>query len=130
MEQKEPEVYRADPGGRRARAASASRGTARRWRKAYNHIILPLANRRDKRTQILWGLADFERRFGRKAEGMWLPETAVDLETLDLLAEAGVRFTILEPHQARRVRPKRGQGEETSGRTSAAGGSILRSPTR
>ncbi|HYO12128.1 MAG TPA: DUF3536 domain-containing protein [Thermoanaerobaculia bacterium] len=70
----------------------------------YNHIILPLANRRDKRTQILWGLADFERRFGRPAEGVWLPETAVDLETLDLLAAEGVRFTILEPHQARRVR--------------------------
>jgi alpha-amylase/alpha-mannosidase (GH57 family) len=72
----------------------------------YNHIILPLASRRDKRAQILWGLADFERRFGRRAEGAWLPETAVDLETLDLLAEAGVRFTILEPHQARRTRLK------------------------
>jgi alpha-amylase/alpha-mannosidase (GH57 family) len=74
--------------------------------QAYNHIILPLANRRDKITQIAWGLQDFESRFGRTAEGMWLPETAVDLETLDLLAERGIRFTILAPHQALRVRPK------------------------
>lgn len=78
----------------------------------YNHVILPLANRRDKRTQILWGLADFERRFGRPAEGAWLSETAVDLETLDLLAAEGVRFTILEPHQARRVRTRDSRREE------------------
>ena len=67
----------------------------------YNHAILPLANRRDKKTQIHWGLRDFERRFGRRAEGVWLPETAVDLESLDLLAEAGIRFTILAPRQAK-----------------------------
>ena len=72
--------------------------------QAYNHMILPLANRRDKQTQIRWGLRDFEHRFGRRAEGMWLPETAVDLESLDLLAESGVRFTILSPYQAHRVR--------------------------
>jgi alpha-amylase/alpha-mannosidase (GH57 family) len=74
--------------------------------QAYNHIILPLAPRRDKITQIAWGLRDFESRFGRSAEGMWLPETAVDLETLDLLAERGIRFTVLAPHQALRIRPK------------------------
>jgi alpha-amylase/alpha-mannosidase (GH57 family) len=71
---------------------------------AYNHIIMPLANTRDKRTQIIWGIRDFERRFGRKPEGMWLPETAVDLETLDILAEYDIKFTILAPHQARRMR--------------------------
>jgi alpha-amylase/alpha-mannosidase (GH57 family) len=76
--------------------------------QAYNHIILPLANRRDKITQIAWGLQDFESRFGRKAEGMWLPETAVDGETLDLLVERGIRFTILAPHQALRIRQKDG----------------------
>ena len=70
----------------------------------YNHMILPLANRRDKYTQVLWGMQDFERRFGRKPEGMWLPETAVDLESLEILAELGIRFTILAPHQANRVR--------------------------
>jgi len=72
--------------------------------QAYNHIIMPLANRRDKYTQVAWGIHDFERRFRRKPEGMWLPETAVDLETLDILAEQGIRFTILAPHQAKRVR--------------------------
>lgn len=70
----------------------------------YNHMILPLANRRDKYTQIQWGIRDFEHRFQRKPEGMWLPETAVDLETLDILAELGLQFTILAPHQAGRVR--------------------------
>ena len=73
--------------------------------QAYNHLILPLANRRDKRTQVLWGLEDFRHRFGRDPEGMWLPETAVDLESLDLMAEAGMRFAILSPHQANRIRP-------------------------
>ncbi|NVL92646.1 MAG: DUF3536 domain-containing protein [Desulfobacterales bacterium] len=73
--------------------------------QAYNHVILPLANRRDKYVQVRWGIHDFEHRFRRKPEGMWLPETAVDLETLDILAEQEIRFTILAPHQARRVRP-------------------------
>jgi alpha-amylase/alpha-mannosidase (GH57 family) len=72
--------------------------------QAYNHMILPLANKRDKYTQVLWGIRDFEHRFGRKAEGMWLPETAVDLETLDIMAELGIEFTVLAPHQASRVR--------------------------
>ncbi len=71
----------------------------------YNHMILPLANRRDKTTQILWGIRDFKHRFGRRPEGMWLPETAVNIETLDILAEQGIMFTVLAPHQSRRVRP-------------------------
>ena len=77
--------------------------------QAYNHIILPLATRRDKYTQVLWGIRDFERRFGRAPEGMWLPETAVDLETLEGVAELGIRFTILAPHQARQVHKMSGQ---------------------
>jgi alpha-amylase/alpha-mannosidase (GH57 family) len=72
--------------------------------QVYNHIIMPLANRRDKYTQVAWGLQDFESRFGRHPEGMWLPETAVDLETLEVLAELGLKFTILAPHQAGKVR--------------------------
>jgi alpha-amylase/alpha-mannosidase (GH57 family) len=72
--------------------------------QAYNHMILPLANRRDKWTQIQWGVDDFRARFGRDPEGMWLPETAVDHETLELLVDAGIRFTVLSPYQARRVR--------------------------
>ncbi|HUG31931.1 MAG TPA: DUF3536 domain-containing protein [Acidimicrobiia bacterium] len=69
----------------------------------YNHTILPLSNRRDKRTQILWGMADFRHRFGRDPEGMWLPETAVDLESLELMADAGILYTILSPYQAAAV---------------------------
>ncbi|MGA1865615.1 MAG: DUF3536 domain-containing protein, partial [bacterium] len=72
--------------------------------QCYNHMIMPLANPRDKRTQIIWGIRDFEARFGRNPEGMWLPETAVDIETLDIMAEQGIRFTILAPRQARQVR--------------------------
>jgi alpha-amylase/alpha-mannosidase (GH57 family) len=72
--------------------------------QVYNHMILPLANTRDKHTQVIWGIRDFELRFGRKPEGMWLAETAADDETLDVLAEHGIKFTILSPFQAARVR--------------------------
>lgn len=72
--------------------------------QAYNHIIQPLANRRDKSTQVLWGLRDFEHRFGRKPEGMWLPECAADTESLEVLAEHGIKFTVLSPYQASKVR--------------------------
>jgi len=72
--------------------------------QVYNHIIMPLANRRDKQTQIVWGIRDFEYRFKRKPEGMWLAETAVDTETLDVLAENGIKFTILAPRQAKAIR--------------------------
>src|SRR5215468_2471124 len=75
--------------------------------QGYNHAILPLCNGRDKHTQVLWGIRDFEHRFGRHPEGMWLPETAVDLETLDILAGFGIRFTILSPYQAKRTRKLR-----------------------
>ena len=72
--------------------------------QVYNHMIMPLANRRDKMTQALWGISDFKLRFGREPEGMWLPETAVDTETLEVLSELGVKFTILAPRQAKRVK--------------------------
>ena len=72
--------------------------------QAYNHVILPLASPRDRRTQVRWGIRDFEFRFGRKPEGMWLPETAADVDSLEALAEHDIAFTILEPHQARRFR--------------------------
>ena len=73
--------------------------------QVYNHVIMPLASTRDRETQIVWGIADFEHRYGRKPEGMWLAETAVDLESLDLLACHGIRFTVLAPHQCARTRP-------------------------
>lgn len=72
--------------------------------QVYNHIILPLANDKDKETQIIWGIADFEKRFNRKPEGMWLAETAVDTTTLELLAKHGIKFTILAPSQCLRTR--------------------------
>jgi alpha-amylase/alpha-mannosidase (GH57 family) len=75
--------------------------------QVYNHMIMPLATRRDKFTQAYWGIVDFEKRFGRYPEGMWLPETAVDIETLEVLAELRIQFAILAPHQAHRVRAMR-----------------------
>jgi len=72
--------------------------------QGYNHMILPLANQRDKITQVRWGIQDFEHRFRRKPEGIWLPETAVNMETLSVLADNGIKFTILAPRQAKRIR--------------------------
>ena len=104
LEDRAPDVYEAIlEADQESRKTFSGHGSA--IAQAYNHVILPLANRRGKYTQVLWGIRDFERRFGRKPEGMWLPETAVDLESLDTLAEQGIRFTILAPHQAARVRP-------------------------
>lgn len=72
--------------------------------QVYNHIIMPLASRRDKETEIIWGIEDFVSRFNRRPEGMWLPETAVDIESLDIMAEQGILYTILSPVQARRIK--------------------------
>jgi alpha-amylase/alpha-mannosidase (GH57 family) len=69
--------------------------------QVYNHMIMPLSNKRDKETQIIWGIRDFEYRFARKPEGMWLAESAVDMESLELLAAYGIKFTILAPRQAK-----------------------------
>src|SRR4029079_9347527 len=100
---REPDVYAAILDADRAsRDRFGGHGSA--IAQAYNHMILPLANERDKRTQGRWGIADFVRRFGRKPEGMWLPETAVDVDSLEALAGEGIAFTILEPHQAKRFR--------------------------
>ncbi|HEV7501590.1 MAG TPA: glycoside hydrolase, partial [Vicinamibacteria bacterium] len=115
LEEKEPEVYRAILA---ADAESSRRfgGHGSALAQPYNHMILPLASARDRRTQILWGVADFTARFGRAPEGLWLPETAVDTETLEALAEQGIRFTILSPHQASHVRAVGTQDwEETPG---------------
>jgi alpha-amylase/alpha-mannosidase (GH57 family) len=103
LEKKAPDVYQALlEADRESRRNFSGHGSA--LAQAYNHVILPLANRRDRITQVLWGIHDFEQRFRRPPEGMWLPETAVDLETLAILAESGIRFTILAPHQAARAR--------------------------
>jgi alpha-amylase/alpha-mannosidase (GH57 family) len=103
LEAKAPDVYDAIlTADRESQSYFSGHGSA--LAQAYNHLIMPLANTRDRVTQIVWGIRDFEKRFMRAPEGMWLPETAVDLETLELLASAGIRFTILAPHQAARVR--------------------------
>ncbi|MDH5695064.1 MAG: DUF3536 domain-containing protein [Dehalococcoidia bacterium] len=103
LEKNAPEVYKTILNSDQESQRNFS-GHGSALAQAYNHVIMPLANRRDKYTQALWGIRDFEYRFGRKPEGMWLPETAVDLETLDILAELEIKFTILAPHQASRVR--------------------------
>jgi alpha-amylase/alpha-mannosidase (GH57 family) len=82
--------------------------------QAYHHLIMPLCNARDRRTQVHWGVRDFERRFGRKPEGMWLPECAVDLATLEALVDGGIAFTVLAPYQAARVRPPGGNWRDVA----------------
>ena len=89
MERQAPSVYQA--------VIRSDHGNA--LASPYHHIILPLASRRDKETEVRWGIADFQRRFGRDPAGFWLPETAVDRETLDVLAANGIQFTILAPYQ-------------------------------
>ncbi len=103
IERHDPWVYGAIVAADRESAARFD-GHGNAIAQIYNHIIMPLANRRDKITQIRWGIRDFEYRFGRRPEGMWLPETAVDRETLALMAEHGIKFTILSPFQAARWR--------------------------
>src|SRR5207248_10284911 len=96
MKDKAPEGYRAILD---ADSLSAERfsGHGSAIAQCYNHMIMPLANSADKFTQVYWGIRDFEHRFGRQPEGMWLPETAVDLATLDIMAGLGIQFTILAP---------------------------------
>ena len=96
MEEADPATYRAIlEADRLSRERFSGHGSA--LAQVYNHSIMPLNNRRDKVTQVVWGIADFEHRFGRRPEGMWLAETAVDTETLEILAANGILFTILAP---------------------------------
>ena len=90
---------------RTAAKTRTERGHSNAIAQAYNHSILPLASANDRLTQVLWGLSDFERRFGFKAEAMWLPETAADESTLRLLIDQGLRYAILSPYQAEKIRP-------------------------
>ncbi len=103
MESHAPDVYQkildAD---KKSRERFSGHGCA--LAQVYNHMILPLSNTRDKYTQVIWGIEDFKHRFQRAPEGMWLPETAVNLSSLEVLAEHGIKFTILAPRQAKRVR--------------------------
>jgi len=91
--------------GADARSARNHQGHGNAVAQAYHHSILPLASRREKETEVRWGIADFKNRFGRNPAGMWLPETAVDRETLEVLAQEGIAFTILAPHQVEDLPP-------------------------
>ena len=103
MAQNDPEAYdlliKADA---RSRERYGGHGSA--LAQVHSHLILPLCNYRDKVTQVYWGIRDFEYRFGRYPEGMWLAETAVDTDTLEVLASHGIQYTILAPRQAKAVR--------------------------
>ena len=92
LEEHEPDAYQ--------RVLAADRASGGGVAQAYFHVILPLATARDVRTQVRWGMAEFEHRFGRRAEGIWLPETAVNDDVLRILAEEGIGFTILAPGQS------------------------------
>jgi len=101
-----PRTYRMILDGER-RSRKAFRGHSSAMAQVYNHIIMPLASRRDRITQIRWGIADYQRHYGTAPEGMWLAETAADNESLELMAQHGIKFTVLAPHQCRRIRPLR-----------------------
>ncbi len=109
MESQSPETYQAIlEADQESQKLFEGHGSA--LAQPYNHMIMPLANSADKLTQILWGIEDFKLRFKRDPLGVWLPEAAVDIETLDLLACEGIRFTILAPSQANQIRSKDGSG--------------------
>ena len=103
MEKADPDTYRSIiEADRESQERFSGHGSA--LAQVHGHLILPLANKRDKETQVIWGIKDFEYRFGRKPEGMWLSETAVDTATLEVLAENNIKFTILAPRQAKAFR--------------------------
>lgn len=108
LRDRRPEVYEAIIRSDNAQETDPPQGSA--LATAYHHSILPLARRRDKRTQILWGIAAFEHRFGRRPLGFWLPEMAVDTETLTMLAEAGLKYTVLAGQQIRDLPHNGGAG--------------------
>lgn len=104
LERRAPDVYNIICEADRQVAAEHD-GAGSALATAYHHSILPLARKRDKRTQIRWGIAAFEKHYGRKPLGFWLPEMAVDRETLTLLAEAGIRYTVLARQQVHGLPP-------------------------
>jgi alpha-amylase/alpha-mannosidase (GH57 family) len=98
-----PRTYRMVLDGER-RSRKMFHGHSSAMAQVYNHIILPLASRRDRITQIRWGITDYKHHYGSMPEGMWLAETAADSESLELLALERIKFTVLAPHQCKRTR--------------------------
>ncbi len=115
MEENDPETYESILEADK-QSAKKFGGHGSAMAQVYNHVIMPLATRSDKETQIVWGIRDFEYRFGRKPEGMWLAETAADTESLELLAENGITFTILAPRQAKSIRKIGDEGWQEIGK--------------
>ena len=109
LKENAPRTYRMILDGE-GRSRARNRGHSSAMAQVYNHMILPLAIARDRATQIRWGIADYQNSFGALPEGMWLPETAADNATLEALAVNGIRFTVLAPHQSKRIRPLKGDG--------------------
>jgi alpha-amylase/alpha-mannosidase (GH57 family) len=109
LKENAPRTYRMILDGER-RSRKAFKGHSSAMAQVYNHIIMPLASGRDRMTQIRWGIADYEYHYGTPPEGMWLAETAADSDSLELLAQHGIKFTVLAPHQCRRIRPLREGG--------------------
>jgi alpha-amylase/alpha-mannosidase (GH57 family) len=103
LKENTPRTYRMILDGER-RSRKSFGGHSSAMAQVYNHIILPLATRRDRITQIRWGIADYERHYSAPPEGMWLAETAADADSLELLAQHGIKFTVLAPHQCKRIR--------------------------
>ncbi|NLW71672.1 MAG: DUF3536 domain-containing protein [Chloroflexi bacterium] len=99
MESAYPDVYQSVIDQERSNYIQFHAGNG--MAQAYNHTILPLASKLDKITQIRWGVKDFEYRFGHLPAGMWMPETAADMETLCVMSDAGLSFTILSPWQVK-----------------------------
>jgi alpha-amylase/alpha-mannosidase (GH57 family) len=104
LKENAPRTYRMILDGER-RSRKNYRGHSSAMAQVYNHMILPLASRRDRMTQIRWGIADYESNYGAPPEGMWLAETAADFDSLELMAQHGIKFTLLAPHQCKRIRP-------------------------
>jgi alpha-amylase/alpha-mannosidase (GH57 family) len=103
-------TYRMIQDGER-RSRKSFKGHSSAMAQVYNHIIMPLASERDRLTQIRWGIADYEKHYGARPEGMWLAETAADSRSLELMAQEGIRFTLLAPHQCKRIRPLKDVGD-------------------
>jgi alpha-amylase/alpha-mannosidase (GH57 family) len=119
LKENAPRTYRMILDGER-RSRKSFGGHSSAMAQVYNHIILPLASRHDRITQIRWGIADYEQHYGTPPEGMWLAETAADSESLELLAQHGIKFTLLAPHQCKRIRSLK----DGAGWTDTAGASV------
>jgi alpha-amylase/alpha-mannosidase (GH57 family) len=124
LKENAPRTYRMILDGER-RSRKSYRGHSSAMAQVYNHMILPLASPRDRITQIRWGIAAYENDYGASPEGMWLAETAADTDSLELMAQRGIKFTLLAPHQCKRIRPlKNSAGIDDAAWTDTPGATV------